>query len=384
MQIDTLIKNGHVIDPARGIDGIRAVGIRGNRIIEIKEQDVSATLVIDASGCYVFPGLIDFHAHLFHGGTIMSINPDFLLCTGVTAAVDAGSSGCATYLAFHQSVIVQSWVRIKTYLSCFTGGMVGAGFPENFDPALFDKAKIAQLVEEYEDNILGLKLRLSLCNNMSKDIKPLEAAIALAEDIGSISVCVHVTNPPCAMTDIVNLLRKDDVLCHVFHRTGDTLFDKNVKIPAAFRKARERGVIFDMAHGRTNFSHKVCQDALRESFLPDILSTDMTEDTLFSLNQARSLPFVMSQFLSYGISLTEVVRATTQTPARLMKMEGQIGTLAPGALADVAIFKMTDRKVMYLDKDREKHFGNGLLVPQATISNGLLAFAQIDFNLPSQ
>jgi hypothetical protein len=37
-----------------------------------------------------------------------------------------------------------------------------------------------------------------------------------------------------------------------------------------------------------------------------------------------------------------------------------------------------------LDKDSEKHFGNGLLVPQATISNGLLAFAQIDFNLSSQ
>jgi predicted amidohydrolase len=170
----------------------------------------------------------------------------------------------------------------------------------------------------------------------------------------------------------------------MYHRTGDNLFDKNDKIPAAFLKARERGVMFDMAHGRTNFSHKVCQDALREGFPPDILTTDMTVEKLFILNQARSLPFVMSQFLSYGMSLTEVVRATTQTPARLMKMEGQIGTLAPGALADVAIFKMTNRKVMYLDKDREKHFGNGLLVPQMTISNGQLAFAQIDFDLACQ
>jgi predicted amidohydrolase len=384
MQIDILIKNGHVVDPARGIDGVRVVGIRGNRIVETEGQEASAAVVLDASGCYVFPGLIDFHGHLFFGGTIMSINPDFQLCTGVTAAVDAGSSGCATYRAYYQSVIARSWIRIKAYLSCFTGGMVGVGFPENFDPALFNKARIAQLLDEYKDNIIGLKLRLSLHNNMAKDIKPLEAAIALAEEVGDVPVCVHVTNPPCAMTEIVSLLRKDDVLCHMYHRTGDNLFGKNDKIPAAFLKARERGVMFDMAHGRTNFSHKVCQDALREGFPPDILTTDMTVEKLFILNQARSLPFVMSQFLSYGMSLTEVVRATTQTPARLMKMEGQIGTLAPGALADVAIFKMTNRKVMYLDKDREKHFGNGLLVPQMTISNGQLAFAQIDFDLACQ
>jgi predicted amidohydrolase len=384
MHADILIQNGHVVDPAHGVDGVCAIGIRGNQIVDVEGQEISATQVIDASGCYVFPGLIDFHAHLFHGGTMMSIHPDFQLCTGVTAAVDAGSSGCATYRTFRQSVILPSKVRIKTFLSCYTGGMLGVRFPENFDPALFDKAKIAQLADEYEDNILGLKMRLTLRDNLSKDVKPLEAAVALAEEIGGLTVCVHVTNPPCSMTDIVNLLRKDDVFCHVFHGTGQILLDANGRIPAAFLKARERGVIFDVANGRTNCSHKVSQDAIREGFLPDIISTDITLDKLFSSNRARSLPFVMSKFLSFGMSLTDVVRATTQAPARLMNMEGRLGTLAPEAFADVAIFKMIDRKVMYENTNGNKFYGNGILVPQATISNGLLAFTRGDFNLAGQ
>lgn len=60
-----LIKNGHVLDPAMGVDGICDVLTEDQRIIGVKEHiEEQADRVIDAKGCYVMPGFIDLHVHL--------------------------------------------------------------------------------------------------------------------------------------------------------------------------------------------------------------------------------------------------------------------------------------------------------------------------------
>lgn len=60
-----LIKNGHVLDPATGVDGICDVLTEDQRIIGVKEYiEEQADRVIDAKGCYVMPGFIDLHVHL--------------------------------------------------------------------------------------------------------------------------------------------------------------------------------------------------------------------------------------------------------------------------------------------------------------------------------
>ena len=60
-----LIKNGHVLNPATGVDGICDVLTEDQRIIGVKEHiEEQADRVIDAKGCYVMPGFIDLHVHL--------------------------------------------------------------------------------------------------------------------------------------------------------------------------------------------------------------------------------------------------------------------------------------------------------------------------------
>lgn len=60
-----LIKNGHVLDPATGVDGICDVLTEDQRIIGVKEHiEEQADRVIDAKSCYVMPGFIDLHVHL--------------------------------------------------------------------------------------------------------------------------------------------------------------------------------------------------------------------------------------------------------------------------------------------------------------------------------
>jgi dihydroorotase len=183
------------------------------------------------------------------------------------------------------------------------------------------------------------------------------------------------------MEDIANVLRKGDVMCHVYHGTGNTILGEDGQIINEIHKARERGVLFDVANGKMNCSHFVSNEALKQKFLPDIISTDMTGDKLYYASHARSLPFVMSKYISFGMSLYDVVRCTTETPAKVMGMEGQIGTLAPGAFADVSIMKMVDKQATYHDTFGAAYVGNQLLIPQMTISNGEIAFGQIDFNL---
>jgi N-acyl-D-aspartate/D-glutamate deacylase len=60
---DLVINNGHVLDPASNLDGIRHIGVRGGKIAEISPIPLTARKVIDASGLMVAPGFIDLHSH---------------------------------------------------------------------------------------------------------------------------------------------------------------------------------------------------------------------------------------------------------------------------------------------------------------------------------
>lgn len=60
---DLVIANGRVMDPESGLDAIRNIGIQGETIAEISEQELSGAEVLDAAGHVVAPGFIDLHQH---------------------------------------------------------------------------------------------------------------------------------------------------------------------------------------------------------------------------------------------------------------------------------------------------------------------------------
>lgn len=377
------------MDPASGTNERKDIFIRNMRIVDpgTGKAECSPDRVIDASGKIVTPGLIDFHTHLFYEGSSICIHPDMMIAQGTTAAVDAGSPGTSNYEAFYKSVIAQSLLRIKGFLTVYGGGQPDPKLCEDFNPALYNTDKMERVIEANRENILGLKIRLS------KGVVPeesgtdyLKAVVELADRLNerlgtSLRVCVHTTNSPVTAGEVADCLRPGDIFCHCYQGTGNPICPEGGSIDSGVLAARSRGVLFDAANGKSNFGLKAARRALAAGFEPDIISTDLTVDKFNMPPYAKNLPLVICKYLALGMDLMTVLEKVTVNPARLMGMEGQIGTLAPGALADIAVFERKEKHYVQKDFCDEELECSQILVPQMTMVAGEIQYCQSDFYL---
>ncbi|MGI5990587.1 MAG: amidohydrolase family protein [Lachnospiraceae bacterium] len=381
MKVDYLIRNGRVIDPANGTDEVKDIAVVGSRIVDLTEEPETDWLngVIDAKGCIVTPGLIDFHAHMFHEGSFNSVRADFLPADGVTAAVDAGTAGTANYESFYKDVASSAAIHVRSYLSPHPLGQASMAYKPSWDYTKYDMKKLGWLLDQYSGQILGLKMV------DSKGMVPEEKAneyldklieIAAAHGVG---VCVHTTDPPVPVKEIAGRLRKGDIYAHCYQGKGDTIIGEDGKVKPEIRDARERGVLFDAANGYGNFGMEVCRKALADGFLPDIISTDATIFFSRKPYYMKNLPTLMSKYAALGMNLTDIVRAVTIAPAKAMGLSKQIGHLSPGAQADIAILKWKEKSITFKDCLGASVTGSGILIPQLTMLGGEIAYCQSDF-----
>ncbi len=376
--MDFLIKNGLVYDPAQARLERRDVALADGKIARPDPQR-NYRQVIDAEGCIVTTGLIDYHVHYFYRGTENGVNPDAnAFCCGITTAVDGGSCGAGAYELYQRTVMASSDVRILNCLLVASGGQATDQYPENLDPAFFDEEKILRLFQKYPDNLVGLKTRMSngiVAREQAED--SLLRTIEIAEKAGT-RLVVHVTNPVLPLDRLAAMLRPGDVICHIYQdRGGHTCLDAQGKVLPGLLEARDRGVLFDASNGRSNYDLETCRKAVAQGFVPDVISSDINASSSF-LQPLHSLPRILSKFLDFGMSLPQVLDAATAAPARLIGRPS-LASMAEGTEADVCILRLKEKKISYEDINGNRFEGNKVLVPMMTFKGGVCKFCQADF-----
>ncbi len=373
-----LLKNGTVYDPA-----LHELQKRDIALVDGKITTPSDTLsyrqIVDAAGCLITPGLIDYHTHYYEKGSENGVNADASsFCMGITTGVDGGTLGVGGYDLFHERIVVPADVRIVSYLLAASGGQSNDRYPENLDPKYFDEEKILRFFKKYEGELVGLKTRIS-DNIISADLarESLKRTVEIAEKAGT-RVIVHVTACSLPLDELAALLRPGDVICHIYQNRGvNTCLDAEGHVLPGLWEARKRGVLFDGCNGRSNFDLVTAQKAVAQGFVPDIISSDNNMSSWF-LQPMHTLPRILSKYVDFGMKLEDVLDCATLAPAKLIGRP-DLGTLAEGTEADVAVFRLKQKEVPYSDINGNTFTGHQVLVPQMTFKAGQCVYCQADF-----
>ena len=393
MNVDTLITNGHVIDPAQKINEIRNIAIKNGKYIELPadNEPIYADETIDASGKYVIPGMIDSHAHFTPHGNLLA-HCDAALSTipiGITYAVDQGSTGVANYKIYLEN-LRSSILKFKMTLSFADVGLSGTGTIDGVYPTeLFDwkswQGKLdlwEKAFDYYPKELCGMKLRIPakalFVDGEQQGIKVLEEAVRICDMLGQ-PLTVHICEAPAPMAEVAEYMRPGDTMTHIFHGDeNNTILDEHNNVRKEILDARKRGVWFDTAEDVGNHSLVVAEYAVKQGFWPDAISTDTTRYSIYRSNRVL-LPHLMSKYYDWGMPLLEVVRRVTELPAKHFGVLGEVGTLAPDAWGDAVIFDLKDQITTFTDKFGNITRGKHLIDPVCTIVEGNIAFRSMEF-----
>jgi dihydroorotase len=373
---DLLLKGGHVIDPKNKISAARDVAIRGGKIAAVSAgiPASQARKVVNVSGLYVTPGLIDLHAHVFSGtndgvlaGGHGSIFPDdFALRVGVTTVVDAGSSGRHNFAQFKQQVIDRARTRVLVLLNI--GGVGMPGDAKEQDVGDMDAKAAAKLALAHPDSIVGFKV----AHYRGPDWTPVERGVE-AGTIAKLPIMIDfgTFRPERPFQDLVlKKLRPGDIYTHCFYAPVPMLDDQGRLMPYLF-EARKRGVIFDVGHGGAAFEFRQAVPAVKQGFPPDSISTDVHSG---SLNAGMKDQLnVMSKFLNMGMPLDDAILRSTWNPARIIHRE-QLGHLSVGAMADLAVLRVENGQFAFVDSWGARMDGNQRLANELTVASGLVVY----------
>ena len=380
-QYAIVIKGGHVIDPKNNIDAVMDVAIQDGKIALVSKNIVGkeGKQVVNAKGMYVVPGLIDIHGHVFYGtepdhaysNGASAIPPDgFTFRTGVTTIVDAGGAGWKTFPTFKENVIDRSKTRVLSFLNIVGEGMRGGMYEQNTGD--MDAKMAAGTARRYRDYIVGFKV----AHYNGPEWTPVDNAVKAGEAVDvPVMIDFGGNNPPLSLRELFfDHLRPGDIYTHAFAELGsrEAIVDVETKKVKPFvREAQKRGIIFDVGYGGISFSYSQAIPALKQNFYPNTISTDLH---IGSMNGSmKDMLSVMSKFHQMGMDIPAVIRASTWSPAVVIKRE-ELGHLSPGAEADVAILNMREGDFGFFDYTGYRVTGNKKFECEMTIRDGRIVY----------
>jgi dihydroorotase len=378
-----LIKGGHVIDPKNNRNGVMDVALNGDTIVAVAPNidPARARQVVEATGMYVTPGLIDIHGHVFAGTKadhylsdgIVAVPPDgFTFRVGVTTIADAGGAGWKSFPLFKKNIIDNSRTRVLSFLNIVGEGMRGEPYEQ--DTRDMDAKMTASVARQYKDYVVGVKV----AHYLGADWTPVDRAVE-AGKMGGIPVMIDFgrTNPPLSLEELfMQHLRPGDIFTHAFTLLEDnvreTLVDENTKKVKPFAwAAQKRGIVFDVGYGGASFNYSQAIPAVKSGFFPNTISTDLHTGSMNG--SMKDLLSIMSKFLALGMDLPAVIKASTWSAAQAIKRE-ELGHLSVGAVADVAVLNLREGNFGFYDKTGYKMTGKQKFECELTLRAGKVVY----------
>src|SRR5438874_10825083 len=341
MKYDLLVTDGEVVDPAAGLKGQLDVAISGGKIVEVAPSlpKAEARRTISARGLLVTPGLVDIHAHIFVNSHDVGGHTDhFCQASGVTTLCDAGSTGSATFAGLRQVIDREVRTRTRAFVNLSAIGIVGTsrgGELSHFPYA--DPEGCARTISENPDLAIGVKLRYGPGLVWEYSPEPVKLARRTADMAGGAPMMMHITDSPIPLPELLAHMKPGDIVTHCYHgRAHGIMGQEKQLILKEVVEAQRAGIIFDCAHGRNHFNFRMIEKALDQGFLPDTISTDLTV-TSATRGPVWDMTTTMSKLLHFGMKLDDIVARATAAPAKILGYAGTVGTLKPGANADIAL-----------------------------------------------
>jgi dihydroorotase len=350
-----VIKGGHVIDPKNNIDEPMDIAVKDGKIALVaKNIDArEGSQVINATGMYVTPGLIDMHVHARPAS--LPFVDVFTFRSGVTTVVDAGSIGWRYFDDFKKQVIDISETRVLAFLHVVGEGMRDGPLRQNLKDMLV--RPIVEYAQKYPEYIVGFKIAHYVGHDWTPILRGTEAGrimnLPLMVDLGS-------ATPPLPLDSLfLHYLNPGDIFTHCFAQLGgsrESLVDVNTgQLRPFMAAARERGIFFDVGHGQISLAYSQAIPAVKAGFYPDAISTDIH---VSSLDEVIDQLNIMDKFLAFGMDLKSVIEASTWKPAQMIKRT-DLGHLSVGSEADIAILSRRTGKFGLWD-----YLGNKLEVEE--------------------
>jgi dihydroorotase len=377
-RFDLVLKGGRVIDPAQGIDGVQDVAIAKGKVAAVG-PDLSRTgKSIDARGALVLPGLIDTHAHVFrHVTGRFGLDADLVgVRSGVTTLVDQGGPSLMTFPAFRSYVVEPAATRVCAFLSAYlVGGMEGHYYPELYGPHGIDVDGTVKAALANRDLVKGIKAHAEIGGFSRWGIEAFRLAKQISRE-ARLPLYIHFgqlwslpeggegrVDPDRILPDILDLLEPGDILAHPFTRHPGGFVGQDGRVHPMVREAIARGLKIDVGYG-SHFSFAMAKKVLDAGILPDTLGADMhgyntrlpeggpaDEAHMFAGSTNFSLTSAMTGLLACGVPLEKLVPMVTSHAAATLGLADEIGTLRPGAAADVSV--IADERGRWVLRDNE-------------------------------
>lgn len=380
-QHDLLLKNGMLLDPGQNIYDKRDIAFKDGVVSDVA-MDISSELssiTVDVSGKLVTPGLIDLHGHFYHGGTGSAVHADqTCLSSGVTTGVDAGSSGFLNYGAMRDYVFPAHKTRLVAFLHIGAVGLaanrvLGGGL---HDLRIIDVDRTVDTIKANPNSIFGVKVRMHYDAVARWNAEKAMVAAREAADKSGTKLMVHVSGTPIPLPNVLEFLGPGDISTHAFNGDHESILDNNNKIRPEVREAVDRGVIMDVGHAGIHCDVDVVKHALSQGMPPDTISTDIhvapAGRTVYLMND------LLSKFHAMGLSMEDVVSASTNKPATVIGMDEEIGSLKIGMRGDAAVFNLREGRFVWHDMANHNVDGNVRFDTLLTVINGNVVWKSED------